>query len=110
MTDKQLKRLNRRQLLELLLIQTEQNEQLQKQLAQVQAQLDEKIIKIREAGTLAEACLRLSGIFEAADRAAAEYLQNIQSRATAEYLQILQDPQVQAETEAPQPGGEEVRP
>ena len=80
MTDKQLKRLNRRQLLELLLILTEKNEQLQQQLEALQAKLEEKNTHIAQAGTMAEAHMKLSRVFEAADAAAAGYLEDIRSR------------------------------
>lgn len=81
MTDKQLKRLNRRQLLELLLIQTEQNDQLRQQLEALQAKLDEKNTAIAQAGSMAEAHMKLSRVFEAADAAAADYLEDIRIRA-----------------------------
>lgn len=81
MTEKELKKLNRKQLLELLLMQTERADELQSQLEEARAKLDERSIAIMEAGSLAEAALKLSGIFDAAERAAEIYLENMQSRA-----------------------------
>ena len=66
MTDKELKRLGRTELLELLLCQTRRAERLQTKLETAQAQLRRREIAIGEAGTLAEAALALSGIFAAA--------------------------------------------
>lgn len=77
MTEKELKHLNRAELLELLLAQMEENEKLKKRLQKAQAALKDRRIEIEDAGTLAEAALRLNGIFEAADRAARQYLENV---------------------------------
>lgn len=77
MTDKELKRLSRRELLEMLLAQMEENEKLKQRLQEAQAALADRRIYIDEAGTLAEAALKLNGVFEAADQAARQYLENI---------------------------------
>lgn len=78
MTEKELKRLSRKQLLEMLIVQTECNEQLENQLAEVKKQLECRIIKEKKAGSIAEAALKLNGVFEAAQNAANQYLENIQ--------------------------------
>lgn len=83
MTEKELKKLNRYQLLELIIIQSEQIQELQEQLQQAQAQIDAQDIRITEAGSIAEASLQLSGIFEAAQAAADIYLENVR-RQTAD--------------------------
>lgn len=77
MTDKELKRLNRMELLEMLLEQAEKNRELEQRIAQMQEQLDDRRILLEEAGSIAEAAMRLSGVFEAAETAAARYLENI---------------------------------
>ena len=66
MTDKELRRLSRADLLELLLAQRRENEQLRCILDQTQAQLADRTIQIDKAGSIAEASLQLSGIFNAA--------------------------------------------
>ena len=81
MTDKELKRLSRAELLELLLTQMEENEKLRKQLRKAQAALRDRRIEIENAGSMAEAALRLTCIFEDAGRAARLYLENIQRMA-----------------------------
>lgn len=81
MTEKQLKRLSRRELLEMLIIQTRKVEQLQAQLDEANARLNDKMITIENAGSLAEAVMRLNGVFEAAENAAQQYLENIRQRA-----------------------------
>jgi len=77
MTDKELKRLSRANLLEMLLAQVEENKKLKARLEEMQAQLDDRRIKLDEAGSIAEAALQLNGVFQAAEAAAAQYLENI---------------------------------
>lgn len=79
MTEKELKKLNRKQLLELLLRQTERAEQLESELEQTKKQLEDRRITEMEAGSIAEAALKLNGIFEAAQRAADQYLDNVRA-------------------------------
>lgn len=81
MTDKELKRLSRRELLEMLLAQMEENEKLSWRLQKAEAALEARRIEIEKAGTMAEAALRLNGVFEAADRAAQQYLENVRQLA-----------------------------
>lgn len=77
MTEKELRRLSRAELLELLLAQEEENEKLKKRLRKTEAALADRRIAIEQSGTLAEAALKLNKVFEAADRAARQYLENI---------------------------------
>lgn len=109
MTDKELHKLGRRELLQLLLQQGREAEEQRLQLVETEEQLrqleenyerlrkrldqkDEQIhqlrdtleaertkreIKLEEAGSIAEAALRLNGIFEAAQSAADQYLHNV---------------------------------
>ena len=80
MRAKSLKNLSRKDLLELLLEQTERNEKLEKEVTELRAKLEEKTIAIAQSGTMAEAALRLSGVYKAVDQAAANYLRNVQQR------------------------------
>lgn len=77
MTDKELRHLSRTELLQMLLTQVEKNERLQAELDELKDQLEHKTAVFEQSGTLAEASLQLSGVFEAADRAAREYLDAI---------------------------------
>ena len=79
MTEKDLKKLNRKQLLELLLQQTERAELLEAELELTKKKLADRIIKEKEAGSIAGAALSLSGIFEAAQAAADLYLESIKA-------------------------------
>ena len=78
MTDKELRRLSRSELLEMLIAQTEENDRLKIRLEQAEAQLRDRRIAIDKAGSLAEAALSLNGVFQAAAAAAQQYLENIQ--------------------------------
>ena len=75
MTEKELKKLNRYQLLELLIMQTTRADQLQKQLEEVQDKLNAREIDLASAGSIADASVRISGLLEAAQEAADMYLE-----------------------------------
>ena len=77
MTERELRRLSRTDLLELLLAQRRENEQLRCILDQTQAQLADRTIQIDKAGSIAEASLQLSGIFNAAQDSCKYYIDNI---------------------------------
>ena len=77
MTDKELQRLRLSELLEILLAQQKQIDSLKKELADANEQLAERKIVIEKSGSIAEAALKLNGIFEAAQRAADQYLYSI---------------------------------
>ena len=77
MTERELRRLSRTDLLELLVAQRRENEQLRCILDQTQAQLADRTIQIDKAGSIAEASLQLSGIFNAAHDSCQYYMDNI---------------------------------
>ena len=81
MTDKELRGLSRRELLELLVAREKENQQLRQELDDARAELNKRQIDVAKAGTMADAALLLNGIFDAADRAAQQYLENIRLRA-----------------------------
>ena len=78
MTEKELRCLSRAELLEMLLAQTEENRQLKRELKEARDALSNRQIAIEESGTMAEAALKLNGVFEAADRAVQQYLENME--------------------------------
>ena len=77
MTDKELRRLSRKELLEMLIEQMNENEELKQKLDRAESELKDRNIMIENAGSLAEAALKLNDVFEAADRAAQQYLENV---------------------------------
>ena len=76
MTDKELRRLSRGELLEMLIRLTSENEELKRSLDEAQKQLQDRTLLIGEAGSIAEAALKLNGIFDAAENSAKQYLEN----------------------------------
>ena len=109
MTDKELHKLSRKEVLQMLLAQAREAERLSELLTETETQLhqleetyerlrdrlDKKDLQIRtlretleaernkrkieleDAGSIAEAALRLNGVFEAAQRAADQYLESV---------------------------------
>ena len=77
MTDKELKRLSRGELLEMLIQQSKELERLRKQLDAAQTALQNREIAITNAGSIAEAALQLNGVFTAAQDACQQYMENI---------------------------------
>lgn len=78
MNDKELRKISRKELLEVLLEQAKKIESLEKELKKTKDELNSKKLIISESGNLAEASLKLSKIFEVAQQTANEYLYNIQ--------------------------------
>ena len=76
MTQKELKKLSRPQLLEMLLLQTEKAEQLEKELEDTKNLLADRKLQLERVGSIAEAALDLNGVFKAAQAAADQYLEN----------------------------------
>lgn len=77
MTDKELKRLSRADLMQMIYDLTVENRALREKLADTEKKLADRTIALSEAGTLAEAALKLNGVFEAADAACRQYIENL---------------------------------
>ena len=77
MTDKELRKLTRTELLELLLIQSREIDRLNEELNQLRERIQQREIAIANSGSIAEAALVLNGVFEAAQAAADQYPENI---------------------------------
>ena len=92
MTEKELKKLNRYQLLELLLMQTERADDLQHRLDELVQMVRSKKIQNGELGSIAAESLQVSGIFEAAQKAADLYLDAARTQAAV----IIRKAQLQA--------------
>ena len=81
LTEKELKKMNRYQLLELLVMQTERADALQKKVDELEEQLEKREIHLSQLGSIAEAAMHLSGVFEAAQKAADLYLDSAKKQA-----------------------------
>ncbi|MDO4977798.1 MAG: hypothetical protein Q4E53_11115 [Eubacteriales bacterium] len=79
MTEKELKKLSRIEILEIMLDQGKEIEQLKEVIADQEAKLSDRSIKIEKAGTIADASFALNGVLESAQKAADQYLENIKT-------------------------------
>ncbi len=77
MNERTLKQLKKIELYEILLAQSKEIDRLKQELIETQQKLENKQIIIQEAGSLADAALKLTKIFEEAQKAADIYLKNI---------------------------------
>ena len=84
MTEKELLSLKKSELLEIMLAQSREIDSLREQLAEANARLEERRIAIEESGSIAEASLQLTKIFEEAQKAADLYLENMKRKARRE--------------------------
>lgn len=111
MPDKNLKKLNRAELLELLISQMKENEALRAENDQLRREAESRMLDLESAGSIAEAALKVNGVFQAAETAAAQYLDNIKrmselkenigrraaEKATCEAEKILQEARQEAQ-------------
>ncbi len=77
MTERELKKLSRADLLELLLNERRENEGLRLRLEEAEQKLADRKIQLEQAGSIAEAALQLNGVFAAAEAAAEQYLDSV---------------------------------
>lgn len=77
MQEKDLHKLGKTDLLTLIYKQEKQIKRLTKEVEDLKQQLDDRTIQIKEAGSIAEASLKINKIFEVAQQAADEYLRSI---------------------------------
>ncbi len=80
MTERELKKLSRNELLDMLIYQAEENKKLREELETSRLELLKREIAIEKSGSLAEASMYISDLFDSADRAAKIYLENIEQR------------------------------
>jgi len=90
MNKRELRRLSRADLLEMLIDQSKEVQELRQRLSEAEAALQNRELIIEDAGSIAEASLALNGVFEAAQNACDQYIENIRrlgERQEAFYLQ-----------------------
>lgn len=84
MTDKEFKRLRRSDLIEILYEYQKREKALQDEIAALRAALEERELKIQNAGSIAEAVMKLNGLFEAAQKTADDYVEQVRMKAERE--------------------------
>ena len=84
MTERELLKLKKSELLEIMLAQSKEIDSLREQLAEAEEKLASRRIAIKESGSIAEASLKLTQIFEEAQKAADLYVENVKRSARME--------------------------
>ena len=107
MTDKELKRLGRAELIDIIYELQKQSDEKDAQMEKMQTVIDERTLRISKAGSIAEAAISVNGVFEAAQAAADQYLASIreaeaeqaskQEEAERQQQKILKEANRQAE-------------
>ena len=77
MNEKDFRKFKRVELYEIMLAQAEEIDDLRAQLAAAKKELENKRVDIQQSGSIAEASLKLTKVFEEAQKAADLYLSNI---------------------------------
>lgn len=80
MTEKDVKKLSRTDLLKLLIQQTEENERLAARNAALEQELSRRTVIMEKSGSIAEASLQLSAVFTQTQDAADRYLESIREK------------------------------
>ena len=89
MTDKEFKRLSRSQLIEIIYQLQLKQEELTADNEKLSKALADKRLCVSKAGNIAEAALEIHNVMQAAQDAAAHYVEEIQIRVDEEYQRIL---------------------
>lgn len=77
MTDKEVRRLGKLQLLQIIRDQEIELLALQKKVDELQKQLDERRLMMEKAGSIAEAAMQINKVMDAAQKAADQYLESV---------------------------------
>ncbi len=83
MTDRELRRLSRLDLLEILVTQSKEIDRLKAEIDELNKRLEDRDIVMSNSGSIAEASLKINNVFEAAQRAADQYVSSVRSRFSA---------------------------
>ena len=88
MEKKELKRISRKELLELLLKQTTRIEELEKELYKTKKSLNDKKISLENTGNIAEASLIITDLFKKTEEACNIYKENIERELRKKYEKL----------------------
>lgn len=80
--------LSRLDLLELLLMQSKEIDRLKAQLEEANRKLADRHFVFERCGSLAEAAAAVNGVFEAAQKAADDYLYNVQKMSDGHHEEV----------------------
>ena len=79
MADRELRRMHRAELIEIIYALKQSEDQLKAQNAALTAQLQDRQLRLEKAGSIAQAALELNNVFAAAQAAADDYLHSVQA-------------------------------
>lgn len=97
MTDKEFKRLSRSQLIDIIYQLQLQQEELTAENERLSKALEDKRLRVSKAGNIADAAIEIHNVMQAAQDAAAHYVEEIQMRVDEEYRRIMQKANKKAE-------------
>ena len=80
MTDKEFKKLHRSDLIAIISEYQKREESMQTEIASLRAELEARELKIKDAGSIAEAVVRLNELFETAQKTADEYVEQVKRK------------------------------
>lgn len=106
MTDKEFKRLRRSDLIEILYEYQKREKALNEEIASLKSELEARELKIRNAGSIAEAVVKLNELFETAQKTADEYVEQVKRNAEREKKEAAsaaEQQTAQTEQSAPAP-------
>ena len=90
MTEKELQKLTRQDLLELLLASEKENEELRKEVQTLRENAEDKQLMLDKVGSIAEASLLVNGVFTSAQAAADQYVLNVKRICEEKAMQVQQ--------------------
>lgn len=96
MTDKELHKLRRSELLEIMLNLKSESDRLKQENEELRLAINERNVSLEKSGNIAEAALQLSGIFEKAQQAVDIYLTSIKN-IDEQKNKIISDAELKAE-------------
>ena len=94
MLRKELRKLNRRELVDIIYQMKKNEQRMQEKIASLEAALQDRRMRISEAGSIAEAAAAITNVFSAAQETADMYLQEIacmKAEAEQECTKIIQE-------------------
>ena len=101
MTDKEFKRLRRSDLIEILYEYQKREQAMREEIDALKAQLEARELKIQNAGSIAEAVVKLNELFETAQKTADEYVEQVKRKTDRE----MKEKAAKAAEEKAAPGG-----
>ena len=84
MTEKELLKLKRSEMLEIMLAQSREIDKLREELEEAKAKVEDRELRLKDCGNIAEASLRLTNIFTEAQKAVDLYVENVKRLAAAD--------------------------